>query len=382
MKLPVYLDNSATTRVDPAVLQEMIPYFSELYGNAASRSHIYGLLAKDAVENARDHVAKIIGASPPEIIFTSGSTEAANLAIKGVLETYKNKGNHIITVATEHKAVLDSCKHAQKNGAEITVLDVDINGIINLNTLQAAIKKNTILIAVMYGNNETGVLQNIKKIGAIAKENNVLFFTDATQAVGKLIIQVEDDGIDLLCFSAHKIYGPKGTGALYVRRKSPRVNLISQIDGGGHERNFRSGTLNVPGIVGFGKACEISMNNFNEETSQMKCLREKLEKNLLVDGQIILNSGNAPRLPNISNILFKSIPANSLISEINKDVAVSSGSACSSASVEPSHVLTSQGLSENDAKSSLRFSIGRFNTESDIDFTIKTIKKALAKFLS
>ncbi|MEO5967801.1 MAG: aminotransferase class V-fold PLP-dependent enzyme, partial [Ferruginibacter sp.] len=300
MKLPVYLDNNATTKMDPAVLDAMMPYFLEHYGNAASRSHVLGLSAKDAVDLARSRVAQLIGAEPEEIIFTSGATESDNLAIKGVFETYKLKGNHVITVATEHKAVLDTCSHIEKFGGIVTILGVDKNGLIDLKELENSINDSTILISIMFGNNETGTVQNIKEIAKIAKERKVLFFTDATQAVGKIDVNVNDYNINLMAFSSHKIYGPKGVGALYVRRKDPRVKIIAQIDGGGHERNVRSGTLNVPGIVGFGKACEICLNSLKINNLRISFLRDKLESAILSIDETYLNSSTKSRLPNVT----------------------------------------------------------------------------------
>lgn len=377
MKLPVYLDNNATTRMDPTVLDVMMPYFLDNYGNAASRSHILGLAAKDAVELARARVAEFIGASPEEIIFTSGATESDNLAIKGVFETYKTKGNHIITAATEHKAVLDTCSHIEKMGGVVTILGVDENGLINLKELENSINDSTILISIMFGNNETGTVQNIKEISRIAKEKKVIFFTDATQAVGKIDLSVNEYGIDLMAFSSHKIYGPKGVGALYVRRKNPRVKITAQIDGGGHERNMRSGTLNVPGIVGFGKACDISRLSLKEEVERISFLRDKLESELLSIEETHLNSNKENRLPNVTNISFAHLDGAALLMGFNKSIAVSSGSACTSASLEPSYVLKAQGLSDELAKNSIRFSLGRFTTEEEIDFAIQTVKESV-----
>ena len=379
MKLPVYLDNNATTKMDPAVLDAMMPYFLEHYGNAASRSHVLGLAAKDAVDLARSRVAQLIGAEPEEIIFTSGATESDNLAIKGVFETYKLKGNHVITVATEHKAVLDTCSHIEKLGGIVTILGVDKNGLIDLKELENSINDSTILISIMFGNNETGTVQNIKEIAKIAKERKVLFFTDATQAVGKIDVNVNDYNINLMAFSSHKIYGPKGVGALYVRRKDPRVKIIAQIDGGGHERNVRSGTLNVPGIVGFGKACEICLNSLKEESLRISFLRDKLENAILSIEETYLNSNTKSRLPNVTNISFAHLDGAALLMGFNKFIAVSSGSACTSASLEPSYVLKAQGLSDELAKSSIRFSLGRFTTESEIEFAINSVKEAVTE---
>src|SRR5687768_15598696 len=304
VKLPVYLDNSATTPCDPRVVEAMIPYFTEKFGNAASRSHTFGWVAEEAVDYAREQVATIIGAEPKEIIFTSGATEGDNLALKGVFDMYARKGNHIITAVTEHKAVLDTCRHIEKMGGEITYLQVKADGRIDLTELEAAIRPNTILIAIMYANNETGTVNPVQEISTIARKHGVLFFTDATQAVGKIPVDVNKDGIDLLTFSAHKMYGPKGVGALYVRRKNPRVKITAQIDGGGHERGMRSGTLNVPGIVGFGKACEIAMKEMEQDTVRIKKLRDKLENALLRIEEVRLNGDKEQRLPHVSNISF------------------------------------------------------------------------------
>ena len=379
LKLPVYLDNNATTPVDPRVLEAMMPFFQEHFGNAASRNHSFGWEAEEAVDYAREQVAKLIGAEPKEIIFTSGATEADNLAIKGVYEMYASKGNHIITATTEHKAVLDTCKHVEKLGGEITYLGVKENGLIDLKELEAAIKPSTILIAIMYANNETGVIHPIKEIGAIAKKNGVLFFTDATQALGKLQIDVTKDNIDLMAFSAHKMYGPKGVGALYVRRKNPRVKVTAQMDGGGHERSMRSGTLNVPGIVGFGKACELCRLDMEKDTVHITKLRDKLEAALLKPGDVYVNGSVKHRLPNVSNISFKDVESENLIIGINKNIAVSSGAACTSASLEPSHVLKAMGIGDNLAHSSIRFSLGRFTTEEDVDYTIDQVTTTVLK---
>ncbi|HEY5408684.1 MAG TPA: IscS subfamily cysteine desulfurase [Ginsengibacter sp.] len=379
LKLPVYLDNNATTMVDPRVLEAMLPYFTEHYGNAASRSHSFGWEAEEAVDYAREQVAQLIGAEPKEIIFTSGATESDNLALKGVFETYSAKGNHIITVATEHKAVLDSCKHIEKLGGEITYLNVDKGGQINLDELRKAIKPNTLLVAVMYANNEIGVIQPIKEISAIAKKNGILFFTDATQAAGKIPIDVNKDGVDLMALSAHKIYGPKGVGALYVRRKNPRVKIIAQIDGGGHERGMRSGTLNVPGIVGFGKACELCRIEMKKETEQIKKLRDRLESELLKLGDVYINGSLDNRLHNISNLSFKYVESESLMLGFNKNIAVSSGSACTSATLEPSYVLRALGVEDDLAKAAIRFGLGRFTTDEEIDYTIRQVSATVLK---
>lgn len=379
LKLPVYLDNNATTQVDPRVLETMIPYFTEHYGNAASRSHSFGWEAEEAVDYAREQVAQLIGAEPKEIIFTSGATEADNLALKGVYEMYASKGNHIITVITEHKAVLDSCKHIEKLGGEITYLGVNKDGLIDLDELRKAIKPNTVLIAIMYANNEIGVIQPIKEISAIARKNGILFFTDATQAAGKIPIDVNKDGIDLMAFSAHKIYGPKGVGALYIRRKNPRVKVIAQMDGGGHERNMRSGTLNVPGIVGFGKACELCRIEIKKDTEQIKKLRDKLESELLALGDVYVNGSTENRLPNISNLSFKFAESEALMLGFNKNIAVSSGSACTSATLEPSYVLKALGVEDDLAKAAIRFGLSRFTTEIEIDYAIQQVAATVSK---
>ena len=376
MKLPIYLDNNATTPMDPRVLEAMIPYFTEKFGNAASRNHPFGWAAEEGVDYAREQVAKLIGANEKEIIFTSGATEANNLAIKGVFEMYKDKGNHIITCTTEHKAVLDACKHLEKLGAEVTYLKVKSDGLIDLQELENAITDKTILVTIMYGNNEIGVIQPIKEISAITHKHGALFFTDATQAVGKIPVDVNADGIDLLSFSGHKMYGPKGVGALYVRRKNPRVKVTAQMDGGGHERGMRSGTLNVPGIVGFGKACELCYNEMAEEAKRLSVLRDKLEKELTTLEESYVNGNSQHRLPHVANISFKYVEGEGLMMAM-KDMAVSSGSACTSASLEPSYVLKSLGLSDDLAHSSIRFGLGRFTTEEEVDFAIEQTKKAV-----
>jgi cysteine desulfurase len=378
MKLPIYLDNNATTPVDPRVLETMIPFFLEDFGNAASKSHFFGWKAEEAVDYAREQVANLINANSKEIIFTSGATESNNLALKGVFEMYAEKGNHIITVSTEHKAILDACKHLERSGAEITYLPVGSDGLITLDQIEQAVKPNTILISVMYGNNELGVIQPIKEIGAFCKSKGILFHTDATQAVGKIEVDVIKDGIDLLSFTAHKMYGPKGVGALYVRRKNPRVKVTAQMDGGGHERGMRSGTLNVPGIVGFGKACEIAKEEMQVEAVRLEKLRNKLENSLLELEESYVNGSTVNRLPHTTNISFKYVEGEGLMMGI-KDIAVSSGSACTSASLEPSYVLKNLGLDDELAHSSIRFGLGRFTTEEEIDFTIDCVKTAVNK---
>ncbi|HEY9176170.1 MAG TPA: IscS subfamily cysteine desulfurase [Flavipsychrobacter sp.] len=379
VKLPIYLDNNATTPCDPRVVEEMIPYFTEKFGNAASRSHAFGWVAEEAVDYAREQVAKLINASSKEIIFTSGATEADNLALKGVFEMYSSKGNHIITCTTEHKAVLDACKHIEKLGGEVTYLQVQPDGLVDLNELEKAITDKTILISIMYGNNEIGVVQPIREISAIAKKHGVLFFTDATQAVGKIPVDVEADGIDLMAFSAHKMYGPKGVGALYVRRKNPRVKVTAQMDGGGHERGMRSGTMNVPGIVGFGKACEICMNEMEAEATRLSVMRDRLEQGLLELEEAYVNGNIEHRLPHVANISFKYVEGEGLMMGFNKNIALSSGSACTSASLEPSYVLKALGLGDDLAHSSLRFGLGRFTTDEQIDYTIDAIKETVLK---
>lgn len=377
LQLPVYLDNNATTPCDPRVVAAMLPYFTEMFGNAASRSHPLGWAAEEAVDNAREQVARLIGAEPKEIIFTSGATEAVNLAIKGVYEMYAGKGNHIITAVTEHKAVVDTCRHLEKLGALVTWLPVDHEGLIDLQQLEAAITPQTILISLMYANNETGVIHPVRAISDIARKHGVLFMTDATQATGKIPVDVNNDGIDLLTLSAHKMYGPKGTGALYVRRRSPRVKLSAQIDGGGHERGMRSGTLNVPGIVGLGKACELCMEEMEADTQRILPMKNRLEKALLAMEQTFLNGALQQRLPHTCNLSFKYVESETLMMGFNKKIAVSSGSACTSASMEPSYVLKAMGLSDDLAHASLRFGLGRFTTDEQIDFAIQTITDAV-----
>jgi len=379
VKLPIYFDNQATTPVDPRVLEAMLPYFTEKFGNAASRNHEFGWRAEEAVENARAQIARLINAHPKEIVFTSGATESDNLAIKGAAEMHRAKGNHIVTQVTEHKAVLDSCKRLEKYGYEITYLPVDRDGLIDLDDLAKAITPKTILISIMYANNEIGVIQPIEQIGKIAKKRNVLFHVDAVQAVGKIPVDVQKEGIDLLSISAHKLYGPKGVGALYVRRKNPRVQIAPMIDGGGHERGMRSGTLNVPGIVGLGKACEICQKEMAAESARLGQLRDKL-KDALESGldNTGINGSMAHRLPNNLNISFAKVEGESLLMGIN-DVAVSSGSACTSAAIEPSYVLRALGVSGDLAHSSIRFGLGRFNTEEEVDYVagrvIETVKR-------
>ena len=382
LKLPIYLDHNATTPCDPLVVEAMLPYFSQHYGNAASRNHSFGWQAEEAVDNAREQVAKLIGADPKEIIFTSGATEGDNLALKGVFEMYAGKGNHLITCNIEHKAVLDTCKHIEKIGGEVTYLEVNSKGNIDLAELEAAIKPTTILIALMYANNEIGNIMPVKEISAIAKRKGIIFFSDATQAIGKIPVDVNKDGIDLMAFSAHKLYGPKGVGAVYIRRKNPRVKLTAQIDGGGHEKGMRSGTLNVPGIVGFGKACEICMHDMQEEAERITKLRDRLEKGILKMEGTTVNGDTKNRLPNITNISFKDVEGEGLLMGITKNIAVSSGSACTSASMEPSYVLKALGVDDELAHSSIRFGLGRFTTEEEIDYTIDQVTQTVNKLRS
>ncbi|MCC9165717.1 IscS subfamily cysteine desulfurase [Pontibacter sp. XAAS-A31] len=378
MNFPIYLDNNATTPLDPRVLDTMMPYLTNMFGNAASRNHAFGWQAEEAVDYAREQIASLINCSPKEIIFTSGATESDNLAIKGVYEMYASKGNHIITATTEHKAVLDTCKHIEKIGGKVTYLSVNEEGLIDLKELEEAITDKTILISIMYANNEVGVIQPIREISAIAKKHGVLFFTDGTQAVGKIPVDVEADGIDLMAFSGHKMYGPKGIGALYVRRKNPRVKVTAQLDGGGHERGMRSGTLNVPGIVGLGKACEIAKQDMEQDTARIAAMRDRLEKELLTIEESYVNGSREHRLPHVTNISFKYVEGEGLMMGV-KDIAVSSGSACTSASLEPSYVLKALGLSDDLAHSSLRFGFSRFTTDEEVDYAINHVKEAVAK---
>jgi cysteine desulfurase len=368
VKLPIYMDNHATTPVDPRVVDAMLPYFNERFGNSASRNHSFGWTAEEAVENARAQVARLINATPKEIVFTSGATESDNLAIKGVAEMYREKGNHIITQVTEHKAVLDACKRLEKYGYEVTYMPVGKDGRVDLDELRRAITPKTILITIMYANNEIGVIQPVEEIGKLAKEKGVFFHTDAVQACGKVPVDVQRDNIDLLSISAHKMYGPKGCGALYVRRRNPRVQLASIIDGGGHERGMRSGTLNVPGIVGFGKAAELCQQEMPEESKRMRALRDRLKDNLFAAlDELYINGSMIYRLPNNLNVSFAFVEGESLLMGIN-DVAVSSGSACTSATLEPSYVLKALGVGEDLAHTSIRFGLGRFNTEEEVDY--------------
>jgi cysteine desulfurase len=368
VRLPIYMDNHATTPMDPRVLEAMLPYFMEKFGNAASRNHPFGWTAEEAVEQAREQIAKLVGATAKEIIFTSGATESDNLAIKGVAEMYREKGNHIITAVTEHKAVLDTCKRLEKYGYRVTYLPVQKDGLVDLEELKRAIDSKTILVTIMAANNEIGVLQPIREIGKICRERGVLFHTDAVQAIGKVPVDVNKDNIDLMSITAHKIYGPKGVGALYVRRKNPRVQISAIIDGGGHERGMRSGTLNVPGIVGLGKACALAREEMAQESARLGALRDRLRNRITSRlDEVYINGSMEHRLPGNLNISFAYVEGESLLMGIN-DVAVSSGSACTSATLEPSYVLKALGTGDDLAHSSIRFGIGRFNNEAEVDY--------------
>lgn len=374
----IYLDNNSTTPCDPKVVDAMVPWFYQHPGNAASRNHPFGWEAEEAVDYAREQIANLLEVDEKEIIFTSGATESNNLALKGVFEMYSRKGNHIITVKTEHKAVLDTCDKIEKMGGEVTYLDVQPDGLIDLAELEAAIKPNTILVSVMWANNETGVIQPMAEIGRICEKHGVLFFSDATQAVGKIPTHPRKLGVHLMAFTSHKMYGPKGVGALYVSRKSPRVKVTAQMDGGGHERGMRSGTLNVPGIVGFGKAAEIAKHQMFEDAARLSKLRDKLQQ-AFIDNleEVYVNGNQEHRMPHVTNISFKHVEGEGLMMTFNQEIAVSSGSACTSASLEPSYVLVALGLGDDLAHSSIRFSLGRFTTEEDIDYTIEQISKGV-----
>ena len=377
--LPIYFDNHATTQVDPRVLEAMMPYFTSKFGNAASRNHSFGWAGEEAVENARAQVASLVGATPKEIIFTSGATESDNLMIKGVAEMYREKGNHIITQSIEHKAVLDTCKRLEKDGFEVTYLPVQRDGRVDPEDVRKAITAKTILITIMYANNEIGVINPISEIGKIAKERGIFFAVDGVQAVGKIPVDVQKDNIDLLAISGHKIYGPKGVGALYVRRRNPRVQLAAIIDGGGHERGMRSGTLNVPGIVGLGAACEIAQKEMPEEAKRLRALRDKLKTDLEAKlDEVFINGSMEHRLPNNLNMSFAYVEGESLLMGIN-DIAVSSGSACTSATLEPSYVLKALGVGEDLAHTSIRFGLGRFNTEEEVDYVAEKMVQVVTK---
>ena len=379
VKLPIYMDNHATTPIDPRVLEAMLPYFTDKFGNAASRNHSFGWSAEEAVENARQQVASLINATAKEIIFTSGATESDNLMIKGVAEMYREKGNHIITQAIEHKAVLDTCKNLEKHGFEVTYLPVQRDGRVDPEDVRKAIKPTTILICIMYANNEIGIVNPIQEIGKIAKEHGIVFAVDGVQAVGKIPVDVQKDNVDLLAISAHKIYGPKGVGALYVRRRNPRVQLSAIIDGGGHERGMRSGTLNVPGIVGLGKACEVCQQEMAQEGERLRGLRERLRAGLEAKlDEVFINGSMEHRLPNNLNMSFAYVEGESLLMGIN-DVAVSSGSACTSATLEPSYVLKALGVGEDLAHTSIRFGLGRFTTQEEVDYVIDKMVQVVTK---
>ena len=374
MRLPVYLDYNATTPVDSRVLETMLPWFSEHFGNAASRTHLYGWTAEEAVANARKQVAKLLNVNPKEVVFTSGATESNNLAIKGLFEKKSVQGKHIITVATEHKAILDTCHHLEEWGAEVTYLVPSSDGIISLHQLANALRKDTILVSVMYANNEIGVIQPIREMAALAHSVGAVFHSDATQAVGKIPIDMNSEGIDLLSLSAHKLYGPKGVGALIVKQG---IELSQQLDGGGHERGRRSGTLNVPGIVGLGKACEIAQKEMKSESERLKLLRDRLEQGVVTQvPHTFVNGNTAARLPHLTNICFEHIDGENLLLSL-KDVAVSTGSACTSASVLPSYVLKVLGLTDDQAYASLRLSLGRFTTDEEITFALQHIKEVV-----
>jgi cysteine desulfurase len=379
MGKPVYLDHHATTPVDPRVLQAMLPYFSEKFGNPASRNHAFGWEAEQAVEHARSRIAALIGASPREMIFTSGATESVNLALKGVAEAYQGRGDHIVTVVTEHRAVLDTCRRLEARGLRVTYLPVDREGLVDPDEVRRAITERTILVSVMFANNEIGVIQPIREISRVVRERGVLFHSDATQAVGKIPVHVEEDGIDLLSFSAHKLYGPKGVGALYVRSRNPRVELVPQIDGGGHERGLRSGTLNVPAIVGFGEACAICQREMEGEGQRLAALRDRLMNRLLAElDDVVIHGSLEHRLPNNLNLSFLGVEASTLMMNV-KEIAVSSGSACSSATPEPSHVLRALGLPADLARGAIRIGLGRFNTEEEIEYAAGRLIEAVRK---
>ena len=377
MKFPIYLDYNSTTPVDSRVLEKMLPFFSENFGNSASRSHLFGWTAQEAVENARVQVSNLINAESKEIVFTSGATESNNLAIKGLFEISYPYKKHIITVQTEHKAVLDVCKHLEKLGVEVTYLQTDSTGLITIEQIKNALRPDTFLISVMYANNEIGTIQPIKNIGELAREHNILFHTDATQAIGKLEIDVQKDNIDLLSLSGHKLYAPKGIGALFIRKNTKASQLIAQMDGGQHERGFRSGTLNVTGIVGLGEACELANKELITDYQRLEILRDKLENGILnYISDVKVNGNSINRLPNLTNISFGKVDGETLLMSF-RDIAVSSGSACTSATVEPSYVLKSIGLSDEMAYASIRFSLGKYITETEIDFTIKYVKEVV-----
>ncbi len=378
---PIYMDNQATTPVDPRVIEAMVPFLGEIYGNAASRNHAFGWAAEEAVDQGRSQIADLVGARPKEIIFTSGATESDNLGIKGVADFYADKGNHIITAVTEHKAVLDTCKALERsNIAEVTYLAVDKYGRVDVDDVKNAIRDNTILISLMYANNEIGTLHPIRAIGKLAKERGILFHCDATQGVGKVPVNVDEDGIDLMSMSAHKMYGPKGCGALYVRSRGPRVRLRAQMDGGGHERGMRSGTLNVAGIVGFGKACELCGQELEAEAGRLIALRQRLHDGLTENlEEVYLNGHPTERIPGNLNLSFSYVEGESFLMGLNREIALSSGSACTSATLEPSYVLKALGVGEELAHTSIRFGLGRFNTEEDVDYVIRRVSEVVVR---
>lgn len=373
----IYLDNNATTPCDPRVVDTMVPYFYEKHGNAASRSHQFGWEAEDAVDYAREQIAKLLNVEDKEIIFTSGATESNNLALKGVYEMYAKKGNHIITAETEHKAIIDTCTHLEKAGADVTYLKVQEDGLISLADLEAAIKPTTILVSLMWANNETGVIQPMQEIAKICEKHGVLFHSDATQAVGKIRTHPREIGVHLMSFTAHKMYGPKGVGALYVSRKNPRVKVTAQMDGGGHERGMRSGTLNVPGIVGFGKAAEIANAEMEQDAARISKLRDHLQTELMKMEETKINGNVDNRMPHVTNISFKHVEGEGLMMTFNQNIAVSSGSACTSASLEPSYVLVGMGLGDDLAHSSIRFSLGRFTSEEEVNDAIDLVRNGV-----
>ena len=379
----IYMDYCATTPVDPLVLEAMLPYFNRHFGNAASRHHALGWEAGAAVDQARQQVAGLMGARAEEFVFTSGATEAINLAIKGVWETYRHKGNHVITTRVEHKAVLDSCDWVRRRGGRVTYLDVDRNGLVDLDQLADAIDADTILVSIMWANNETGVIQPMDIIGQLCAEKGVLLMSDATQALGKIPVYPELTGVQLLACSAHKMYGPKGVGGLYVQKRRPTIKLAAQLHGGGHEHGMRSGTLNVPGIVGLGQAAELAAGTFAETAQQMELWRDKLERSLLEQlAEVYVNGGAAPRLPHVSNLAFRFVDGAGLLARLSRTVALSSGSACTSGSLDPSHVLLGMGVSDNVAKSSLRLSLGRYNTEAELGTVTKAVIAAVDQLRS
>ena len=379
VKLPIYMDNHATTRTDPRVVEAMLPYFDEIYGNAASRNHEFGWQAEQAVDQGREQIAQLIGATAKEIVLTSGATESNNLALKGVAEMYREKGNHIITEVTEHKCVLDTCKRLEKHGCRVTYLPVRKDGLIDLDQLKDSMTPETILVSIMTANNEIGILQPIREIGKLCHERGVLFHTDAVQAAGKVPFHVIEDNVDLASLSAHKLYGPKGVGALYVRRRNPRVQLVAQMDGGGHERGMRSGTLNVPGVVGMGKACEIARLEMADEGKRLLALRENLREQITSQlDEVYINGSMEHRLPGSLNISFAFVEGESLLMGIS-DIAVSSGSACTSATLEPSYVLKALGAGDDLAHSSIRFGLGRFNTQAEVDYVAAKVVEVVAR---